>query len=164
VSDERSLTSNRFEATADGARLTLAPDAPGDVVPIDLLETGSVRVQSGSLLAWSEGVEQSTKANDARNIFSSGELTVLGLSGDGVAFLTAAGAVHESAVESDDPLFVDEGHLVAWTEGLGVSRVTDGGVKSAVLGGEGRLTRLDGDGRVWLQTRKPGAFRGTGGQ
>ncbi len=58
----------------------------------------------------------------------------------------------------DDPLIVDEDHLVAWTDGLDLTRERDGGIKSSVLGGEGRITRFFGARTVWLQTRNPLVF------
>ncbi|NHN61173.1 MULTISPECIES: TIGR00266 family protein [Halorussus] len=163
ISDEREMTANAFRATADGAQVLLAPDAPGDVTPIDLAETGRIKVQSGSTLAWTPDVEKSTAANEAGNFFSSGELTVLAMAGEGTAFLSAYGAVVSREVASDDPLVVDEDHLVAWTDGLDVSRERDGSIKSTLLGGEGFVTRFTGDGSVWLQTRDPLVFRRSAG-
>jgi len=112
-------------------------------------------------LAWTPGVEKSTAANEAGNLFSSGELTVLAMAGDGIAFLSAYGAVIERDVAADEPLVVDEDHLVAWTDGLDLDRERDGSVKSALLGGEGFVTRFTGEGRVWLQTRDSRVFRQT---
>lgn len=50
---------------------------------------------------------------------------------------------------------VDEDLLLAWTDGLDLSRTRDSSIKSSVLGGEGFVTRFEGDGHVWLQTRDP---------
>jgi uncharacterized protein (TIGR00266 family) len=161
ISDERETTANAYTAEADGAQVLLAPDAPGDVTPIDLGDTGRIKVQSGSALAWTPGVEKSTAANEAGNLFSSGELTVLAMEGDGTAFLSAYGAVVERDVAADEPLVVDEDHIVAWTDGLDLDRERDGSVKSALLGGEGFVTRFTGEGRVWLQTRDSRVFRQT---
>ena len=164
ISDEREMTSNAFVAEEDGGHVLLAPDAPGDVTPIDLAETGRIKVQSGSPLAWTEGVEKSTAMNESRNFFSSGELTVLAMEGDGTAFLSAYGAVVEREIAADDPVIVDEDHLIAWTDGLDLSRERDGSIKSALLGGEGYVTKFSGSGTVWLQTRDPLVFvRSTGG-
>lgn len=158
VSDERELLSNVYESSANAAELVLAPDTPGDVARLDLAETGRVKAQSGGVLAWGPDVEKSTAVNEAGNLFSSGELTVLSLSGAGRAFLSAYGAVHVVDVSATDPMVVDEDHVLAWTDGLSVSRERDGSIKSTFLGGEGFVTRFEGDGRVWLQTRDPAEF------
>ncbi|WP_135820767.1 TIGR00266 family protein [Halostella litorea] len=158
VSDERGLVDNAFIAGADGASVTLVPEHPGDVTGIDVGERGPVRSQSGSLLAWEPGVERSTELNDRSNLFSSGELTVLGLAGRGMAFVSSYGSMYEADVTPDDPLVVDEDHLVAWTAGLDLNRRKDGSLKSTVLGGEGFVTEFRGSGHVWLQTRNPVTF------
>lgn len=163
ISDEREMTSNAFTSDADGAHVMLAPDTPGDVTPIDLAETGRIKIQSGSPLAWTDGVQKSTAANNSRNLFSSGELTVLAMEGDGTAFLSAYGSVVERDVTDGDPLVVDEDHLIAWTDGLDLNRERDGSIKSTLLGGEGYVTRFTGSGTVWLQTRDPLVFMQSAG-
>lgn len=158
VSDERSMVENHFESTADGGELVLAPDDPGDVVRLDLSRTGPVLVQEGSLLAWTDGVEKATTTNEAGGFLSTGEITVLELTGDGTAFLGATGAVDERDVTSGDPLVADEDHIVAWTGGMDVSTQKDGSIKSSMLGGEGFVTHFRGEGHVWLQSRDPTFF------
>jgi|SRR6056297_2418509 len=160
LSDEREVLKTVFEAEADGSSVTLGPDLPGDITRVDLAETGRVKVQSGGIVTWTPDVEKSTAANEASNFFSSGELTVLALDGDGVAFLSAFGALRQHDVTPEDPLVVDEDHLLAWTDGLDVSRTKDSSLKSSLLGGEGFVTRFEGDGHVWLQTRDPLVLRG----
>lgn len=159
ASDERDLTSNTFYAERDGGTVTLVPEDPGDVVPLNLTERGPLKVQSGAVLGWEPLVEKATAVNEVGNMFSSGELTVLSLSGHGWAFLAAVGGIETERVEPGDPLTVDEDHLIAWTDGLGVSRRRDGNLKSTVLGGEGVVTEFTGSGTVWLQTRQAGTFQ-----
>ena len=164
VSDERSLVDNTYVATADDEEVTIVPEHPGDVIAVNVAEQGELRVQSGSLLAWEPLVERSTELNNISNMFSSGELTVLGLSGQGVAFFSAFGSMVEREVRDGDPLIVDEDHLVAWTPSLSMDRRKDGSLKSTILGGEGFVTEFQGNGRVWLQTRDPMLFMGGGTQ
>jgi uncharacterized protein (AIM24 family) len=109
-------------------------------------------------------VERSSAFNDAGGFFSSGSLRVLELSGTGRAFLSAYGSIVETEVTPDDATVVDTDHLIAWTDGLSVSREQDGSIKSAMLGGEGIVSKFSGRGRVWIQTRDPAVFRAaTGG-
>jgi len=155
ISDERGLVENSYYAVADDSEVTLVPDHPGDITAIDITERGPIRSQSGSLLAWEPLVERSTELNNTSNLFSSGELTVLGISGQGMAFVSSYGSMYEVDVTQGEPLTVDEDHLVAWTEGLSMSRQRDGSIKSTMLGGEGYVTEFSGEGHVWLQTRNP---------
>ena len=163
ISSSQDVVENAFEATADGAELTLAPDHPGDIFGVDVGRDGPIKVNSGATLAWEPTVERSTAFNDAQGFFSSGSLRVLELSGTGRCFLSAYGSIVETDVESDDPTVVDTDHLIAWTDGLTVSRETDGTIKSAMLGGEGIVSKFSGEGRVWIQTRNPAVFRTTAG-
>jgi uncharacterized protein (TIGR00266 family) len=164
VSDERSLVDNTYYAEGDGEQVTLVPEHPGDIVAINMSERGELRTQSGSLMAWEPLVERSTEWNNRSNILSSGELTVLGLSGQGMTFLSSFGSMVKREVTAGEPLVVDEDHLVGWTAGLDVSREKDGSIKSTLLGGEGFVTRFRGDGEVWLQTRNPRILFGGGGE
>ena len=75
--------------------------------------------------------------NNILNLFSSGELTVLCISGQRMAFVSSYGSMYEVDVTPGEPLTVDEDHPVAWTEGLSMSRQRDRSVKSTILGGEG---------------------------
>jgi uncharacterized protein (TIGR00266 family) len=163
VSDERSFVENSFTARRDGATVTLVPDHPGDITAVDVTEAGPLCVQSGASLAWEPTVGFSTEVDAAGNFFSSGALTVLGLSGQGWAFLSSFGSICERQVTREDPLIADEDHVVAWTGGLEVSRERVGGIKTNVLGGEGTVTTFSGDGQVWLQTHNPVLFGSTGG-
>jgi uncharacterized protein (TIGR00266 family) len=164
VSSSKDLVENAFEAEADGAELTLAPDHPGDVFGVDVGQDGRIKVNSGSTLAWEPTVERSSAFNDAGGFFSSGSLRVLELSGEGRAFLSAYGSIIETEVTTDDATIVDTDHLIAWTDGLSVSREQDGSIKSAMLGGEGIVSKFSGRGRVWIQTRDPAVFRAATGR
>lgn len=155
MSDERGLIENKYTASTDDAEVTLVPDHPGDITAINVTERGPIRSQSGSLLAWEPLVERSTEMNNRANLFSSGELTVLGISGQGMAFVSSYGSMYEVEVTPDEPLTVDEDHLVAWSAGLSMDRRKDGSIKSTMLGGEGFVTEFTGDGHIWLQTRNP---------
>ena len=164
VSSSKDLVENAFEAETDGAELTLAPDHPGDVFGVDVGQDGPIKVNSGSALAWEPTVERSSAFNDAGGFFSSGNLRVLELSGSGRAFLSAYGSIIETEVTPDDATIVDTDHLIAWTDGLSVSREQDGSIKSTMLGGEGIVSKFSGRGHVWIQTRDPAVFRAaTGG-
>ncbi|WP_436936050.1 TIGR00266 family protein [Halovenus marina] len=158
ISDERTLVDNTYTATNGVGSVTLVPEHPGDVIAVNMSDRRSLRVQSGSLLGWEPLVERSTELNNLSNMFNSGELTVLGLSGQGTAFLSAFGSMVEREVTPQESLIVDEDHLVAWTPELSLNRQKDGGLKSTVLGGEGLVTEFTGQGHVWLQTRDPMLF------
>ena len=117
---------------------------------IKMHTTGFTLAQTAAIvpLAWEPLVERSTEMNDTSNLFSSGELTVLGISGQGMAFVSSYGSMCEVDVTPGEPLTVDEDYLVAWAEGLSMSRQRDGSIKSTMLGGERCVTEFSGDGHV----------------
>jgi uncharacterized protein (AIM24 family) len=53
---------------------------------------------------------------------------------------------------------VDTGHVVAFTDSLQYEVGRIGGYKSLFFSGEGLVCRFRGQGRVWIQTRRLGAF------
>jgi uncharacterized protein (TIGR00266 family) len=147
------LVETVFSARHRGGTVTLAPDYPGDVAAIDVTETGPLRAQTGSALAWQPVVERAP----AGETVSSGTPAVV-LRGRGRAFLSSFGALTERTVTPDEPLVGDEDHLVAWTADLDADRRRTGGVKTGALGGEGTVLTLSGKGRAWVQTRDPASF------
>ena len=52
----------------------------------------------------------------------------------------------------------DTTHMVAFTQGLQYSVRSVGGLKSLFLSGEGLVCEFRGQGRLWMQTRNPGAL------
>jgi len=51
--------------------------------------------------------------NNTSNLFSSGELTVPGISGQGMAFVSSCGSMYEVDVTPSEPLTADEDYLAA---------------------------------------------------
>ncbi|MCH2155348.1 MAG: AIM24 family protein [Opitutales bacterium] len=55
--------------------------------------------------------------------------------------------------ELDGEYIVDTAHLVAYDESVKIRLQWAGGLLSSIFGGEGLVTRLEGKGRIWIQTR-----------
>ena len=68
-------------------------------------------------------------------------------------FYTSYGAMKEIQVTPDKPVKVDNGLVVAFTDGLqyNVSKIK--GLGSFIFGGEGFPLDFHGSGSVWIQTR-----------
>ena len=60
----------------------------------------------------------------------------------------------------------DEAHLLARTDGLDVGRTKDSSIESSLVGGEGFVTRFEGDGVApdARLARPPGAIESEGGR
>ena len=148
---------NVFQAPAHGGQINLAPTLPGDMMILELKDD-SMLVQSGSYVASSMGVEIDTKWSGARTFFASEGLIMLRARGVGLLFLSSYGAIHPIELAPGQRYTVDTGHLVSFSESLGFSVRTIGGVRTTVFSGEGLVVDLTGPGRVYMQTRSEDAF------
>ena len=53
---------------------------------------------------------------------------------------------------------VDNGYLVAFTEGVSYGPAPSGGIKTTMFGGEGLILQMTGSGTIWIQTRNMAAL------
>lgn len=148
---------NVFRAPDYGGQINLAPELPGDMMILDL-RGESILTQSGSFIASSMGIEVDEKWGGTKTFFASEGLFMIRAKGVGLVFLGSYGAIHPIDLAPGQRYTVDSGHLVAFSEGMGLNVRPVGGVRSAVLSGEGLVVDLTGPGRVYMQTRSEDAF------
>ena len=147
---------NTYTAGPSGGWISMAPSAPGDIKTFDLSPGESFYMQGGAFMASEVNVEVSTKFQGAKSLFSrEGAFFLRAEAADvpGKVFYCSYGAIKEIEVAPDKPIKIDNGHVVAFTEGLSynVSRVK--GLGSFMFGGEGFTLDFQGSGKVWIQTR-----------
>lgn len=65
------------------------------------------------------------------------------------------GAIITRTLAPGEGFTLDTGHVVAFDESVNYEVHKAGNWKTTVLGGEGLVTRFQGPGRLWLQTRSP---------
>jgi uncharacterized protein (TIGR00266 family) len=138
----------------------LAPAQPGDLLPIHLDGSQAYLLQKDGFLAASEGVEISTTAQNLTSGLFSGEgFFVLKASGRGMLFAESYGAIHGLEVPAGEEMIVDNGHLVAWPQGMhyNIEKASSGWI-SSFTSGEGLVCRFRGPGTVYIQSRNPNAF------
>jgi len=146
-----------FVHTGQGkAHVAFAAPYPGRVVPLDLAAMGGTMLcQKDAFLCAAKGTDISialTKRIGA-GIFGGEGFILQKLSGDGLAFAHAGGAVIAKDLAAGESLRVDTGCLVAFQESVDYDIQMVGGFKNALFGGEGLfLATLRGPGRVYLQT------------
>jgi uncharacterized protein (TIGR00266 family) len=149
-----------LKASRGAGNVLLAPAQPGDLLPIQLDGSRPYILQKDGFLAASEGVQISTTAqNLTRGLFSGEGLFVLKASGRGMLFVESYGAIHALEVPAGEEMIVDNGHLVAWPEGMhyGLEKASSGWM-SSFTSGEGLVCRFRGPGTVYIQSRNPKAF------
>lgn len=146
-----SLFISRFYNTTDKPRrLILAPPNPGEIKSIKL-NNETFNLQPGAFIACTEGVELGLQWAGFVSWIAREGLFRLHLKGTGTVFYGAYGALLER--ELDGETIVDTGHLVAYDSGIKLKLQFAGGIFSSLFGGEGLVTRLEGKGRVVLQSR-----------
>lgn len=151
-----SMFLNEFTATQDDAQVMLAPSLVGDIVHHRLSGDQKLLVQGTSYLASSPGIEQQLEFGGLKMILSKEGAFFLECSGEGDLLINSYGGIVE--VDVDGSYLVDTGHLVAYEPSLNARIRSVGGLESAMLSGEGMVLEFTGKGKLYLQTRNPGAF------
>lgn len=145
---------NTFRAPAGGT-VSVAPALPGDMTLIPVDGSGAVFVQSGSWIASDTGVDVDTKWGGSKTFFSGEGLFLLRCTGQGDMLVSSYGAILTRTLNPGEGFTLDTGHVVAFDESVEYEVHKAGNWKTTVLGGEGFVTRFQGPGRLWLQTRSP---------
>lgn len=74
--------------------------------------------------------------------------------GEGSLFINTFGAIDKHILKPGEPLIVDNFHLVAFSSTCNYKVTKFGGLKETILGGEGLVTRIQGPGEVYVQTKE----------
>ena len=155
---------NRFEATNRPANVMLSPPLPGDIDSFDLHRGNSLYIQSGSFLACTANVDVSTvQFQGLQGMFLGQGLFFLQArcegNDEGKVFYTSYGAIKEVPIhQQEGEIVIDSGHLVAFTDGVVYKIGKMGGMRSAILGGEGFVMKMSGEGTAWIQTHNLSAL------
>ncbi|TDM29543.1 TIGR00266 family protein [Macrococcoides caseolyticum] len=129
---------------------------PGKIIPIDLSQFGGEFIcQKDAFLAAAKGVQIGIALQKRLGVgFFGGEGFIMQrLSGDGMAFIHAGGAIMKRDLQPGETLLVDTGCLVGMTKDVAYEIETVSGLKTKLFGGEGIfLARLRGPGTVYVQS------------
>jgi uncharacterized protein (TIGR00266 family) len=138
----------------------LAHGIPGELHPITLDGRTTYILQKDGFFASTEGVEISSKMqNLIKGLFSGEGFFILKASGVGELFVSSYGAIHPLDLAEGEEVIIDNGHLVAWPDGMQykIQKAASGWI-SSLTSGEGLVCRFQGPGRVLIQSRNPRAF------
>lgn len=137
---------------------TVAFAAPyaGKIIPMDLQElNGKLICQKDAFLCAAKGVSVGIQFQRklGTGLFGGEGFIMQKLEGDGMAFVHAGGHIMERTLLPGEVLKVDTGCIVAYTQEVDFDIEFIKGIRNAIFGGEGLfLARLQGPGKVWLQT------------
>lgn len=156
VTGESLFTTVFTNAGHGQARVAFASPYPGKVIPLSLATLGGeLHCQKEAFLCAARGVSLGIafQKRIGTGLFGGEGFIMQKLTGDGLVFVHAGGAVVEKTLLPGEKLKVDTGCLVAKMPSVDMSVGYIGSVKSAIFGGEGFfLTELTGPGKVWLQS------------
>ena len=153
-----SLFVSRFINPTDSPkRLTFTQGTPGEIRCLTL--TGEpFHLQPGAFIACEESVSLGLRWAGFVSWIGKEGLFKLEVSGHGKVWYGAFGALVDK--EIDGEYIVDTGHLVAYDPGIKLKLQLAGGIFSSFFGGEGLVTRVEGKGKVVLQTRSLSGLAG----
>jgi uncharacterized protein (TIGR00266 family) len=152
-----SLFVSKFTASETSGSLYLSPAMPGDIGHYYLDGETSLMVQSSGFLACGPNVELQTEFEGWRGFFSGESLFLMCAVGEGDFWFGSYGAIIEVPVTEE--YVVDTGYIVAFEDSLDYEVDIIGGLSfqnlmTGIFGGEGLICRFQGEGRVWIQSRK----------
>ena len=146
-----SLFVNHFTNNTNAARrVTLVQGTPGNTRAVQL-NGQEYCLQPGAYIASTPGVTLGVKWAGFKSWFAREGLFKLSVSGTGTVWYGAYGGLLEKEVNGE--YIVDTSHLVAYEPQMKLNIQLAGGLFSRLFGGEGFVTRLEGKGKIIVQTR-----------
>ena len=153
-----SLFINCFTNNSSGTRpLTLVQGAPGDIHEV-VLDNSAICLQPGAYICSSPGLKLGLKWAGIASWIAREGLFKLVVSGTGKLFYGAYGGLLKREVNGE--VIVDTSHLVAYDPSLKLKVQLAGGLFSSFFGGEGLVTRVEGEGSYIIQTRSLAGLKG----
>lgn len=148
------------KSTAANQKLNVAPKGMGSIRHIELDGSCDWYLEDGAFLASDSSVDINVvrqKGIGTSLLGGNGGFFVLKTSGVGNLFVESFGSIVEVDVTPENPITVDNSHVVGWQATVGHEMI----MASGTLGfktGEGLAIRLSGNGKVLIQTRQPQSF------
>lgn len=148
---------------APNQKLTIAPKGIGSIYHIPLDGTKNWYLEDGVFLASDITVDFDIQRQSgiASPLFAgTGGFFILKTSGYGNLFVESFGEILEIEVTEDNPITVDNNHVIGWEETVHHQIVVASGTFGFTTG-EGLAIKLSGRGKVLIQTRNAESFAKT---
>ncbi len=136
--------------TSQPLTVVLNQSCIGDIVKFDL-NNSEICLQSGAYIAHTPGVKMGVHWAGFSSFFAGEGLFKLKLSGQGRVFFGAYGGITKKQLNGE--FIVDSGHLVAYSSNIKMNLKLSGGLIGSVTSGEGLVSKLSGQGDIYLQSR-----------
>ena len=140
--------SNRYKITQN---IILTKSTPGEIICVDVNEGEHLFIQPGSFVACTEKIKLSLSWAGFASFFAREGLFRLRLKGPGKLWYGGFGAITEKEIQGS--YIIDSGHLLSYPENMKLNLQLSGGIFSSFFSGEGLVLKLEGNGKIKLQTR-----------
>ena len=148
-------------AQSDNGYLALAPDAPGQVIPLQLGEK-QYRLNDGAFRAL-DGTAYYTMERQSvgKALFGGqGGLFVMTTQGQGTLLANAFGSIKKIELHNQE-VTIDNAHVVAWSQSLNYHVHLENGFWQSIGTGEGVVNTFQGTGEVYVQSLNLQTFAGS---
>ncbi len=145
---------NFFTAQSDNQEIGFSSCTPGKIIPIRLNGSNSIIGQKNAFLAAEDGVnlDMHFRGKLGAGIFGGEGFILQKFTGNGIVFLEIDGEVIEYDLQPGEKLLADPGHIAAMDESVDFDIERVKGAKNMLFGEGLFFARLQGPGKVWIQT------------
>lgn len=146
---------NHFTAPQPGS-VWIAPTMSG-AVHYRRMQGETLTLSTGAYVASSGPLEMSMKFGGLKSLLAKEGAFFLQISGHGDLWFNSYGGV--TPIDVNGSYIVDNGHLVGFEGNLNFDITSaGGGMMGFMASGEGLVCKFNGQGRVYIQSRNPGAL------
>ena len=131
-------------------QLVLTQGAPGDIEVMEL-DGNTLYLQPGAYIACGPDVQLGLGWAGLTSWLMGEGLFRLRVSGSGPVYFGGYGGIFERPVSGE--YIVDSGHLIAYEPSIELRLGLSGGLFASLFGGEGIVTRVRGEGKIYMQSR-----------
>ncbi len=151
------LLLNQFGAEKQAGSIHLSPALPGTLHHYSLSAKTGIYLQSSHFMACEPTVQINTTFAGMKDFYNDPGTFLLHCIGQGNLWFNAYGGVLELPL--DDDLRLNPDYILAFEDTItytieSVEGLCADNLKGGFFGGNGRLCRFQGEGRVWMQTRQ----------
>lgn len=151
-----SLFVNHFtNNTQKTMHLTLVQTSPGDL-EYKTLNGGSYCLEKGAFVACDPGVKLGLRWAGIGSFIAREGLFKLVVSGNGNVYFGAFGGILEKEIKGE--YIIDSGHLVGYESHMKLKPQLSNGIIGSFTSGEGFVTKVIGNGKIYIQTRNISSF------
>ncbi|MEM0505457.1 MAG: TIGR00266 family protein [Sulfolobales archaeon] len=153
VLGRQSFWVNEYSARDSPGEVAFVSAPIGDIEKLTITPKQGYIIQKASYIASTENVNLDIKWEGfTKGLFGQG-LFMIKAFGEGELFINTFGALDKHVLKPGESLIVDNFHLVAFSDTCNYRVTKFGGLKETILGGEGLVTKIEGPGEVYIQTK-----------